>query len=136
MSKVQVDVVTPSRTVFEGQAEMVIAKGLEGELGVQAGHIPMVTPLEISPLKLQTEEGKTILVAVSGGFLEVRPDKVTVLAESAELADEIDAKRAQRAKEQAEQQLKEIDNKHEDFAVYADALKRADMRLQIVAQKV
>lgn len=81
MKTVQVEIVTPERRVYEGEATMVIARGAEGELGILPGHIPLVTPLTIGAITVK-EGSQDRLVAVSGGFLEVRPDKVTVLAET------------------------------------------------------
>jgi F-type H+-transporting ATPase subunit epsilon len=134
MNTVQVDIVTPERKVFEGQATMVITKGLEGELGIQPGHAPLVTPLKVGVLRiLNGKEEK--LIAVSGGFLEVRPDKVTILAETAELPTEIDVDRAQAAKERAEQRLKELKREDLEFRLNEHALERALIRIRVGNQK-
>jgi len=130
MNTMQVDIVTPERKVFEGQATMVIARGIEGELGILPGHTPLVTPLKIGAL--QVKEGTTDrLIAISGGFLEVRPDKVTVLAETAELPEEIDIDRAQQAKERAEKRLAELKKGDVEFEINERALARAINRLQV-----
>jgi F-type H+-transporting ATPase subunit epsilon len=102
-----VEVVTPERVVFSGEATMVIARGVAGELGILPNHIPLVTPLKVAPVRVKTTGDKETLIAVSGGFLEVRGDKVTILAEAAELPEDIDVARAQAAKTRAEQRLKE-----------------------------
>ncbi|WP_019121086.1 F0F1 ATP synthase subunit epsilon [Brevibacillus massiliensis] len=107
MSKMTVEVVTPERVVFSGEATMVIARGVAGELGILPNHIPLVTPLKVAPVRVKTTGDKETLIAVSGGFLEVRGDKVTILAEAAELPEDIDVARAQAAKTRAEQRLKE-----------------------------
>ncbi|MFM1651207.1 F0F1 ATP synthase subunit epsilon [Brevibacillus sp. B_LB10_24] len=107
MSKMTVEVVTPERVVFSGEATMVIARGVAGELGILPNHIPLVTPLKVAPVRVKTTGDKETLIAVSGGFLEVRGDKVTILAETAELPDDIDVARAQSAKARAEQRLNE-----------------------------
>ena len=78
MNTVHVNVVTPDGAAFEGDARMVIAKSVTGELGILPKHIPMVTPLDISVLKLRHEDGGRTLIAISGGFMEVRPDTVTI----------------------------------------------------------
>lgn len=130
MNTVQVDIVTPERKVYEGQVRMVIAKGLEGELGVLLGHAPLVTPLKTGVLRLLLENTEQVL-AVSGGFLEVRPDKVTILAETAELPDEIDVDRAQRAKEKAERALKEVPKDDLEFKLAERSLERALNRLEV-----
>jgi F-type H+-transporting ATPase subunit epsilon len=130
MNTVQVDIVTPERKVYEGQVRMVIAKGVEGELGILLGHVPVVTPLKTGVLRLLVDN-KEHHIAVSGGFLEVRPDKVTVLAETAELPEEIDVDRAQNAKERAERRLSELDKGDKEYRVHEAALQRAINRLKV-----
>ncbi|KHF28259.1 ATP synthase epsilon chain [Anoxybacillus sp. BCO1] len=98
MKTIKVSVVTPDGPVYEADVEMVSAKAQSGELGVLPGHIPMVAPLEIGAVRLK-KGNATELVAVSGGFLEVRPDRVTILAQAAERAENIDVARAKAAKE-------------------------------------
>jgi len=130
MSKMIVEVVTPERVVYSGGASMVIARGVEGDLGILPNHIPLVTPLKIAPVRIKTEGDKETLIAVSGGFMEVRGDKVTLLAESAELAQDIDVERAKAAKARAEQRLIE---KHPDLDQRRAelALQRAMSRLDV-----
>lgn len=129
MSTVQVEIVTPERVVYQSDANIVVAKGTEGDLGILPHHIPLVTGLKIAPVRVKKENGEDV-IAVSAGFLEVRPEKVSVLAESAELAEDIDVDRAQRAKERAERRLadrdEEIDVRRAEFA-----LQRANIRLQV-----
>ncbi|WP_025025754.1 F0F1 ATP synthase subunit epsilon [Caldalkalibacillus mannanilyticus] len=134
MNTVQVDIVTPERKVFEGQATMVIARGVEGELGILPGHTPLVTPLKVGVLQLK--EGTTEkLIAISGGFLEVRPDKVTVLAETAELPEEIDVDRAENARRRAEQRLANLNKSDRDFDHTEIALARAINRIRVAKWK-
>ncbi len=121
MKTIKVSVVTPDGPVYESDVEMVSTKAQSGELGILPGHIPMVAPLAIGTIRLKNE-GNTELVAVTGGFLEVRPDKVTVLAQSAELGTKIDVTRAQAAKERAEQRLQAKDSEVD--------LRRAELSLQ------
>lgn len=130
MNTVQVDIVSPERKVYEGEVRMVIAKGVEGELGILLGHVPVVTPLKTGVLRLLVDN-KEYPIAVSGGFLEVRPDKVTVLAETAELPEEIDVDRAQNAKERAERRLSELNKDDKEFKVHEAALQRAINRLSV-----
>jgi F-type H+-transporting ATPase subunit epsilon len=130
MNEVQVEIVTPGRKVYEGKVRMVIAKGVEGELGVQYGHIPLVTPLQIAPLRIQLADGQQHF-AVSGGFLEVRRDKVTVLAETAEAAADIDVDRAKSARQRAEQNLEGLDSKDPQYKKYTADLNRAKVRLKV-----
>ncbi|WP_050616587.1 F0F1 ATP synthase subunit epsilon [Bacillus testis] len=129
MKTVEVSVVTPDGPVFNGEAEMVSTKAKSGELGILPGHIAMVAPLEIGAVRIK-QGGKTEFVAVSGGFLEVRPDKVTILAQTAELAENIDIARAMAAKSRAEHllhdQQRNVDAKRAELA-----LKRAINRINI-----
>ena len=102
---IQLDVVTPERLVVAKKVEMVVAPGAEGEFGVLAGHIPFLSTLRSGELRY-TAGGQVNYLAVTGGFAEVGPDKVTVLADSAEEAREIDIDRAKRAKDRAEERLR------------------------------
>ena len=83
---IAVQVVTPERLVWSGPAEMVIARGVDGELGVLAHHAPLITVLVDGPLRIRQPEGGEIVIGARGGFLEVKPDRVTVLAQDAELS--------------------------------------------------
>ena len=85
MKTIKVSVVTPDGPVYDSDVEMVSTKAQSGELGILPGHIPMVAPLQIGAVRLK-KDGKTELVAVSGGLLEVRPEQVTILAQAAEAA--------------------------------------------------
>jgi F-type H+-transporting ATPase subunit epsilon len=130
MKTMKVNVVTPDGPVYESDVEMVSTKAQTGELGILPGHIPMVAPLEIGAVRMKND-GKTELVAVSGGFLEVRPDTVTVLAQTAEKSEEIDVERAIRAKERAEQRLREKQQENVDFRRAELSLRRAINRISI-----
>ena len=130
MKTLKVSVVTPNGPVFESDAEMISVRAQSGELGILPGHIPMVAPLQIGALRVKTA-GKTELVAISGGFVEVRPDTVTVLAQSAEHSSDIDVTRALKAKERAEARLGEHKQDEIDFKRAELALKRAINRLSV-----
>jgi F-type H+-transporting ATPase subunit epsilon len=133
MKTLTVSVVTPDGPVLEDTYEMVSCKAESGELGILPGHIPLVAPLTISAVRLK-REGHSDHIAVSGGFLEVRPDKVTILAQSAERPGDIDVERARRAKERAERRLQakqdDIDHKRAELA-----LRRAMNRLKVAETK-
>ena len=131
MNTLHVNVVTPDGAAFEGDARMVIAKSVTGELGILPKHIPMVTPLDVSVLKLRHEDGGRTLIAISGGFMEVRPDTVTILAETAEMADKIDYDRASAAKVRAERRLQDTKLSELEFRRAELALKKAINRLSI-----
>jgi len=124
-----VSVVTPDGPVLEDTYEMVSCKAENGELGILPGHIPLVAPLAISAVRLKRDSGEDKL-AINGGFLEVRPDKVTILAQSAEKPSEIDVARAQKARERAEQRLRSNDD-HIDRLRAELALRRAANRLDV-----
>jgi F-type H+-transporting ATPase subunit epsilon len=129
MKTVLVNVVTPDGPVYDADVEMVSVKAQSGELGILPGHIPMVAPLEIGVVRLK-QGSSTGLVAVSCGFIEVRPDKVTILAQAAETGASIDVARAEAAKKRAEERLNqktdEIDFKRAELA-----LQRAINRLNV-----
>lgn len=97
----QVDVVAPDRNVYRGPASIVIARTLEGELGILKGHIPVFGVLESGPVTIRTPDGETVMAAVHGGFISVADDVVSILAETAELSTDIDVARAQQALERA-----------------------------------
>lgn len=133
MKTIKVNVVTPDGPVVDAEVEMVSTKAKSGELGIMAGHIPLVAPLDIAAVRLKNGNG-TEYVAVSGGFLEVRPDVVTILAQAAEKAETIDLARAQAAKARAEQRLAEgkdaIDAQRAELA-----LRRAMNRINVAEMK-
>ncbi|MDE5414703.1 MAG: F0F1 ATP synthase subunit epsilon [Bacillaceae bacterium] len=130
MQTMTVSVVTPDGTVYEGEVEMVSARAQSGELGILPRHIPLVAPLDIGAVRLKN--GSNVqLVAVSGGFIEVRPDKVTILAEAAELPSDIDVARARAAKERAERRISEARQDEIDFKRAQLALRRAVNRLGV-----
>jgi len=129
-SPFQVFVVTPEREVWSGQATMVIARGSEGEVGILAGHAPMLIQLAIGPLFVDPVEGERLAAAIDGGFLHVVTNegetRVDVLAERAELKDEIDLDMARRQKEEAERKIQN----HEDaeaITELAKAVTRIDL---------
>lgn len=121
--------VTPDGRVLEDDYNMLSCKAESGELGILPGHIPLVAPLSINAIRLKRDD-QDEFVAVNGGFLEVRPDKVTVLAQSAEKASEIDVKRAEEAKERAAQLL-EKQAADTDIARAKLALNRAINRIEV-----
>jgi F-type H+-transporting ATPase subunit epsilon len=109
-----VHVVTPEREVWAGSAEMVVAHGTDGMVGILAGHAPLLIRLSIAPIKIQLEGGDWEVVVVDGGFLHVTNDegstRVDVLATSAEMAGEIDRQAAQARLEQAQARVAEGDD--------------------------
>jgi F-type H+-transporting ATPase subunit epsilon len=124
------EIVTPERKLFSKPVRMIVAKGVEGELGILPKHIPLVTSLRIAPLKIQSPDQKDEFIAINGGFMEVRSDKVVILAESAELPESIDIERAKSAKERAEQRLNEKSSQI-DLIRAENSLKRALTRIEV-----
>ncbi len=131
--KLHLDVITPFEKVFSGEIDAIMAPGHEGYFGVLPGHAPMMMQLSIGEMKLKVDN-KDYLYATSGGFAEILPDKITILAEAAESADKIDIERATRARERAEQRLA---RKSEDIDLDRArmALARALNRLKVASRR-
>jgi F-type H+-transporting ATPase subunit epsilon len=129
MAKLQVELVTAEGRVLSTEADFVVAPGIEGELGVLPHHIPLLTPLRAGEVTVRNEGNDEYLV-VTGGFLEVLPDKVVILADAAERAEEIDEARAEEARKRAQQLLEEKPEGIDEAAVAA-ALERAVLRLRV-----
>jgi F-type H+-transporting ATPase subunit epsilon len=106
VAELRVTVVSPEREVFSGRADMVVARGVDGEVGIMANHAPMLIELAVAPVRLLEEEIETGKVLVDGGFLHVTPGeeetRVDVLAEHAVLPDEVDAGEARRRAQELE----------------------------------
>lgn len=132
--KINLDIVTPGKVVFSGPIEMVTAPGSVGEFGVLSGHAAFVTTLETGEVCIK-KENRTQYLAISGGFAEVMNDKITILAEAAEMAEEIDIKRAEAAKVRAEERLKDATGEDSQFQEMEAALQRANNRIQVSARK-
>ncbi|HEX4426952.1 MAG TPA: F0F1 ATP synthase subunit epsilon [Terriglobales bacterium] len=129
----QLEIVTPEKMIVKDVAEEVQIPGSGGYLGVLPGHAPLITELSAGELSYRNG-GNTYRFSVAWGFAEVLPDRVTILAETAERAEEIDVPRAQTDKKHAEQSL--ADGKsEEDFVKAEGELKYADSRLEIAQKK-
>ena len=124
-------VVSVERNLFEGEVEFIIAKGADGELGVLARHAPLMTILLPGPLRIQeTYGGEEQILFVGGGFMEVLPDRVTVLADVAEHADEISVERAEEARRRAQERLAGTLTTAEEVE-FQQALAMAEARLRL-----
>ncbi|WP_152396324.1 F0F1 ATP synthase subunit epsilon [Paenibacillus guangzhouensis] len=134
MSTFLLEIVTPERKVYAKEVNMVSVKGVEGELGILAHHIPLVTPLKVAPVVIKTN-GKVEELAVHGGFVQIGKDKVVILAETAELPGDIDYNRAKAARERAERRLANkkdnIDHRRAELA-----LQRALARIEVSEHKI
>ena len=132
--KIQLEVVTPERRVLAEAVDMVTVPGLGGELGILPGHTPLISQLQTGVLAY-VQDGKSFQLHVSGGFVEVGDDHVSVLAEVAERPDEIDAARARLARERVEKQLNSWTGTEEDFEVAQAKLERSMVRLQLATAR-
>lgn len=123
----QVQVVSPERVLWSGEAEMVIARTVGGgDIAFLTGHAPFVGALDIGKVTIRPETGPDEVVAVHGGFVEVSNDRLSLLTDVAELASQIDVQRAEAARERAEAQLRQ------EHDVEAEAaLRRANVRLSV-----
>ncbi|RLB06991.1 MAG: F0F1 ATP synthase subunit epsilon [Deltaproteobacteria bacterium] len=128
------EVVTPNRLVLSQEVEEITAPGVEGEFGVLPGHTPFFTTLRVGEVMYRAGKEQRYM-AVTWGFVEVLPDRVTILAEAAELEDEIDVERATRAKERAEERLKHLSPEDEEFYSSMGALQRAINRLTVASRR-
>jgi F-type H+-transporting ATPase subunit epsilon len=130
---IKLDIVTVERVVFSGEVDMVVAPGMEGEMGVLPHHAPLMTILNAGELIARTS-GEEYSMAISGGFLEVQPDRVIVLADTAERAEEIDIARAEEARKRAQEVLANPVSPLEAARAEA-ALRRAMARLGVVDRR-
>jgi len=129
----QLEIVTPEKMVVRDVAEEMQIPGKNGYLGILPGHAPLITELAVGEITYRNA-GITHYLSVAWGFAEVLPDKVTILAETAERADEIDVNRAQSAKQRAEQGFATC-NTEEDFKRVTGDLQRAETRLEVAEKK-
>ncbi len=133
----KLEIVTPEKKVVDTAAEEVQIPGKNGYLGVMPGHAPLITELAVGEISFRVNSGSTAneqRLAVAWGFAEVLPDKVTILAETAERPSEIDVERARKAKERAEQRLASGDITV-DVERALDALQRAETRIDVATGK-
>jgi F-type H+-transporting ATPase subunit epsilon len=133
MPSLKIDIVTAERIVYSAEVDEVIAPGVEGQLGILPHHAPLMTTLQAGELVVKRGNQEESM-AISGGFLEVRPDRVIVLADQAERAEEIDIARAAEARKRAEERLKTKEAGMDTLRAEA-ALRRALIRLS-VAEKI
>ena len=128
--QIQLEVVTPERRVLSEAVDSVNVPGLNGELGILPGHTPLISQLQTGVLTY-ARGGAIQRLHVSGGFVEVNADRVSVLAEVAERPEEIDAARARLARERAEKTLSAFSGTEEDFEIARARLSRSIVRLQL-----
>jgi F-type H+-transporting ATPase subunit epsilon len=133
MPTIKLEIVTAERQVFSEEVSSIIAEGVEGEMTILPKHAPLITSLVPGPLIIRKDEDE-ICMAISGGFMEVRPDKVIILADACERSDEIDVDRALAAKQKAETSLHNITNTVDQTLVDA-ALRRSLARLRVIEKQ-
>lgn len=126
-AKIRLRIVTPSKELYNDNADMVIMRGTNGDIGVLKGHQPLTTTLGYGLLKIKNGE-KELISTLFGGFVDVQPDVITILTDSAEWVNDIDIKRAEDAKKRAEERLNSKDA-NIDFLRAELALKRANLRI-------
>jgi F-type H+-transporting ATPase subunit epsilon len=118
LAELHVELVAADRKVWSGEATIVVARAASGDVGIMPGHTPVLSVLESDPVTIRTTDGETVVAAVHGGFLSFADNKLSILAEIAELADEIDVTRAEQALQRAKSDAD------------AAARQRADVRLR------
>jgi F-type H+-transporting ATPase subunit epsilon len=133
MATFKLEIVTAERMVFSAEVSALIAWGVEGQLGILPHHAPLMTMLQPGDLMIRKDKEEEYL-AISGGFLEVRPDKVIILADACERVDEIDIARAEEAKKRAQETLR-VAPLTVDAAVAEAALRRSIARLKVAERK-
>ena len=133
MPKLKFEIVTAERVVYSDDVDIVVAPGIQGQMGILPSHAPLLTTLQPGELVVR-KDGEETAMFVSGGFLEVMHDRVTVLADVAERAEEIDVARAAEAKSRAEERLKEHIPEM-DLTRAEAALKRSLIRLKIAERR-
>jgi len=131
MAVFHLQIVTPDRMVYDGQAERVILRTVGGDVCILARHIDYAAPLGIGAAQVTDENGVTRMAACSGGLLSVNDGRVRVIATTFEWADEIDAARAAQAQQAAEEKLKRLQHDDAEYAVAEAKLKRALIRQQV-----
>jgi F-type H+-transporting ATPase subunit epsilon len=130
----QLEIVTPERRVYADEVDMVLVPGVEGEMGILPHHTPLVSLLGMGELKIR-KGGDEETFAIVGGFLQVGPDKVVVMAETADMASEIDLEKAQEARREAERALESGFHEGADLAAARAQLQQALLRIQVAERR-
>lgn len=135
MATLRLEIITVERKMFDDQVNMVIAPGTEGVLGILPRHTALLTALTFGELQVRKEGEEDQFVAIGGGFMEVQPDHVVVLADAAEYAEEIDIARAEEARRRAEERLAQAKAGELDFDRAEAALRRSTLRLKVARRR-
>ncbi len=134
MPTLHLEIVTIERKIFDDHVNMVIAPGTEGMLGILPRHTPLITGLSFGELQIKKDGQEDQFFAIGGGFMEVQPDHVVVLADAAEHAEEIDVVRAEEARRRAEEFLSKAEER-EDFERAEAALRRSIIRIKVAERR-
>ena len=124
----QVDLVSPERILWSGEADMVVCRTMDGDVAFLSNHAPFIGALDIGMVKIEESGGRQTRFAVHGGFVEVSNNKVTLLSDVAEVEGDIDAARAREAKQRAEEALRQQNDVEAEAA-----LRRANLRLELTS---
>ena len=135
MSQIRCEVVTAEHTVFDDTVDMVVAPGIEGQLGILPHHAPLMTVLTYGELIIHREGQEDEFIAIGGGFMEVCPEHVTILADSAERAEEIDEERAEAVRIRAEETMAQKRREDMDLVRAEAALRRSVLRLKVARRR-
>jgi F-type H+-transporting ATPase subunit epsilon len=130
----KLEIVTPERLVYEDEVDSVNVPGIEGELGILPHHAPLLSMLGFGELRIRKGAAEETF-AIVGGFVQVRPDKVVVMAETADMASEIDLEKAQEARREAERALETGYDEGADLSAARAALQQALMRIRVAERR-
>ncbi len=134
-SKIKLDIVTPEKVLFSDEIEILIARAIDGDIGILPGHTPLVTGLKTGVLKIR-RDGEEALIAISDGFMEVQPEQINLVVRTAELPEEIDVERAQSAMERAQKRLDDKKDEKINVARAEGALERAIARIKVSGRNI
>ncbi len=134
MSTIKLDIVTAERLLLSEEVEYISAPGADGIIGILPRHTPLLTALSLGELRYK-KGSEEFVFAIHGGFMEVRPDQVTVLTDVAEQAEDIDEMRAEQARKRAQELLREKPRADAEFALIEQSLRRAELRLRVARRK-
>jgi F-type H+-transporting ATPase subunit epsilon len=129
----KLEIMTPERVFYSDNVEMVIVATPQGELGILAGHMPLVAAIAVGSGRIKKENGEWVEAILTEGFMEVKQDRVVIIADTAEWPHEIDANRAEAARKRAEERLA-IKRSEEEYARSQAALARAMARLKVTSK--
>lgn len=131
-SSMQLEIVSAEKSLYSGEVAMVVAPGASGELGVMPMHAPLLTRIKPGVLKLNLPDGGEEFIYVSGGILEVQPEKITVLADVAERGEDLDEAEAEKARKLAEEKIRAAGTSSMDYAAARAELAQAAAQLQAI----